>query len=48
MTEMSVQIAVVGFMLMLMAQTGAMFYWGGNIARAIKDHDRRLNKLEDD
>ena len=46
--EISLTIAFVGFMVMLIAQTGAMFYWGGNIARAIKDHDRRLNKLEDE
>jgi hypothetical protein len=31
---------------LLMIQTGGLFYWAGTMNRAIKEHERRLNKLE--
>ncbi len=40
-------IGLVVFVAGITAQTGMLFYWGGNISRAVKDHDRRLNKLEE-
>jgi len=39
-------VALGGFILVLVVHTGALFYWGGTITRAIKDHDRRLSDLE--
>lgn len=31
----------------LLIQTGALFYWGGTISRAVKEHDRRLDRHEE-
>jgi hypothetical protein len=31
---------------LLMIQTGGLFYWAGTMNRAIKEHERRLNRLE--
>ncbi len=31
---------------LLVVQTGAFFYWAGTISRAVKEHDRRLNRIE--
>ena len=39
-------LALAGFILVLVIHTGALFYWGGSVTRAIKDHDRRLSDLE--
>ncbi len=39
-------IALVSFIIMLVVQTGAMFYWGGTMSRAVKDHERRIDTLE--
>lgn len=39
-------IALGGFILVLVLHTGALFYWGGSITRAMKDHDQRIGRLE--
>jgi hypothetical protein len=30
----------------LVAQTGALFYWGGSVRQMLRDHERRLNQLD--
>lgn len=32
--------------LFVLAQTGALFYWGGSVRQMLKDHDRRIEVLE--
>jgi hypothetical protein len=44
--EVGFLIALVSFIVMLVLQTGAMFYWGGTMSRAMRDHERRLEVLE--
>jgi hypothetical protein len=43
---MNPDIAVVGVLLGLLAQTGALFYWGGGVRQLLRDHERRLNALD--
>ncbi len=38
---------LVVFVVGIAAQTGMLFYWGGNVSRALKEHERRLNRLEE-
>lgn len=40
-------VAIAGFLIILLAQTGAMFYWGGSVRQMLRDHERRITKLED-
>ena len=40
-------IGLVVFVVGMTAQTGMLFYWGGNVSRALKEHERRLNRLEE-
>jgi len=40
-------IALATFVVMLLIQTGGMFYWGGTISRAVKGHERRIEDLEE-
>ena len=35
-----------GLVVVLIVQTGALFFWGGSIHRAVKEHDRRLDRHE--
>ena len=44
--EPDFNVALGGFIAMLVIHTSALFYWGGSITRAVKDHDRRLSRLE--
>lgn len=30
----------------LLAQTGALFFWGGRITQMLKEHERRITTLE--
>lgn len=30
----------------IIAQTGAMFYWGGKISAQLQEHERRIDRLE--
>jgi hypothetical protein len=30
----------------VIGQTGALFYWGGALHQMLKDHERRLSRLE--
>lgn len=46
-SAMQITIGLVVFTAGIMAQTGMMFYWGGSLSRAVKEHERRLNKLEE-
>ena len=39
-------VALAGFILVLVLHTGALFYWGGSITRAMQDHDHRIGRLE--
>ncbi len=39
-------VALWTYSFLLMIQTGGLFYWAGTMNRAIKEHERRLNKLE--
>jgi hypothetical protein len=43
---MQLTIGLVVFVVGLTAQTGMLFYWGGSITRAVKEHERRLNVIE--
>ena len=47
-------IGIIGILIALLAQTGAFFYWGGqlkqsvtNLQEAKRDHEARLSSLED-
>jgi len=31
----------------LLAQTGALFYWGGQVRQMLRDHERRISNLEE-
>lgn len=31
----------------LLAHTGALFYWGGSVRQLLRDHDRRITRLEE-
>ena len=37
---------LVSLIVMLVIQTGALFYWGGKITQTVRDHERRLSWLE--
>jgi hypothetical protein len=40
---------VVGFLglgLVMLANTGALFYWAGKVSQLLKDHERRITRLE--
>lgn len=39
-------IAVAGFVLTLMVHTGALLFWGGKISQMLRDHERRIVRLE--
>ncbi len=45
-SAMQITIGLVVFVTGITAQTGMLFYWGGNISRAVKEHERRLNVVE--
>lgn len=34
-------------LLAIVAQTGAMFYWGGKISAIVSQHEKRLERLEE-
>jgi hypothetical protein len=34
------------WLLAIIVQTGALFYWGGSVRQMLKDHERRISKLE--
>lgn len=36
-----------GTVLLLLIQTGGLFYWGGGIRQILKDHERRIGEGED-
>lgn len=36
-----------GLILALIVQTGALFFWGGTVHRAIGQHEKRLDKHEE-
>jgi len=39
-------IAAVALIVTLLVQTGALFYWGGGVRQMLRDHERRITKLE--
>jgi len=39
-------IALGAFIVVMLVQSGMMFFWGGQLTQRVKDHDRRLAKLE--
>lgn len=39
-------IGLAALVLSLIVNTGALFYWGGSMRQIVKDHDRRLSRLE--
>ena len=41
-----VAIGLVVVVAALLAQTGMLFYWGGSLTTLVKEHERRLNKIE--
>ncbi len=45
----SIQLAIglVVFVVAVTAQTGMLFYWGGSLSTLVKEHEKRLNKIED-
>ena len=34
-------------LLAIVAQTGAMFYWGGKISAIVSQHEKRIENLEE-
>lgn len=38
--------AMIGLLLAVLAQTGALFYWGGKIQRMVTEHERRITRIE--
>ena len=45
--DLGIIIGVISFVAMLIAQTGAFFYWGGVISNTVKDHEKRIETLEE-
>ncbi len=41
-------IALVAVGSLILAQTGALFYWGGGVRQMLRDHERRISHLEGD
>lgn len=31
----------------LLTHTGALFYWGGSVRQLLRDHERRITRLEE-
>jgi hypothetical protein len=46
MSTTAVEVAGLALLLALLAHTGALFYWGGGVRQMLRDHERRLGKLE--
>jgi hypothetical protein len=44
MTTVELGMLTVGFA--VLAQTAALFYWGGGVRQMLRDHERRLASLE--
>lgn len=36
----------IGGIVALVAQTGALFYWGGALRQTVRDHERRIGVVE--
>ena len=43
---LQITIAVVAFIVALLVQTTMLGYWGGSLTTLVKEHERRLNKIE--
>ena len=43
---LQITIAVVVFVLAIVVQTTMLGYWGGSLTTLVKEHERRLNKIE--
>lgn len=39
--------AVAALIMTLIINTAALFYWGGGVRQVLKEHERRIGKLED-
>lgn len=37
---------LIGVVVAVVVQTGALFYWGGKLTTEVKDHGRRLSGVE--
>ena len=44
--DLPAAVAIAALIVSLLVHTGALFYWGGSIKQMLRDHERRLNKLE--
>lgn len=41
-----IELGVLAALLAIVAQTGAMFYWGGKLSATVEQHEKRLSRLE--
>lgn len=39
-------VGIISVVVMIILQTGAMFYWGGVMTRTTRDHEKRIEDLE--
>ncbi|HEY6177380.1 MAG TPA: hypothetical protein VIX73_23145 [Kofleriaceae bacterium] len=39
-------VAAVAAVVTLVVNTGALFYWGGGVRQILREHERRITKLE--
>lgn len=39
-------VALIALVLTLMVHTGALLFWGGKVTQMMKDHERRIVRLE--
>ncbi len=40
-------IGLVALGVTLILNTGALFYWGGSVRQMLRDHERRITRLEE-
>jgi hypothetical protein len=43
---MNLDIFFITALVAILVHTGALFYWGGAVKQMLRDHERRLGKLE--
>lgn len=41
-------VALVALVVTLVVHTGALFYWGGGVRQMLKEHERRITRLEEE
>jgi len=41
-------VGLIGLGATLMLHTGALFYWGGSVRQMLREHERRITRLEEE